>query len=67
MAELFEQPREIELDPIVNPYKRTMLAIFSGIQDPFEIEIVGNAAGESGSKFDYEQNPAEPSQPQKEI
>ena len=43
---MFEQPKEIELDPITNPYKQSLFTIFRGIQDPFGIEVIGD-------KFDY--------------
>ena len=36
------------------------MAAYQGMNDPFSIEI-------SGDKFDYEQNPADPTHPTKEV
>ena len=67
----------VELDPDFNPYKESLLNCFRDIEDPFGIEIMGQTGGASfdqdqinsndGKFFDYMQNPAEPSQPQKKV
>lgn len=41
-------------------YKKEILGIFKDIEDPFRIEI-------GGETFDYEQNPSDPSNPQKQV
>ena len=41
-------------------YKKTILSVFKAIEDPYKIEIVG-------SEIDYEQNPSEPTKPQKTV
>ena len=65
---------EIELNPDTNPYKESLLNAFRKIEDPFGIEILGQTGGanftdtsQTSGFFDYEQNPAEPTKPQKKV
>ena len=46
MEDNYEAIEKIELDPLTNPYKVTMLEAFRNAADPFGIEILG--------EFDYE-------------
>lgn len=53
-----------------NPYKLVMLDSFRKIYDPFNQEIKGVTGGginPDDDAFDYEANPADPSNPQKKV
>lgn len=47
-------------DPNTVKYKDEVMKAYKMMMDPFNIEI-------GGDKFDYEQNPAEPTQPTKTV
>ena len=51
---------EVELDAATVNYKQSILDIYRSIQDPFGTEIISE-------QFDYEQNPSDPSKPQKTM
>ena len=56
--------------PKSNPYKLVMLDAFRLICDPFNKEISGKTGGGINAEddsFDYEANPAEPENPQKQV
>lgn len=61
--ELIENTQEthlVEFDPATIKYKAELLAAYRGMSDPFAHEITGDI-------FDYEQNPSDPSHPQKTV
>ena len=62
MKDNTEELQQVSFDPnkeVVN-YKANFLQIYKEMEDPFGIEFLGE-------KFDYEKNPADPSNPQKEL
>lgn len=62
MIDNTEELQQVTFNPnkeAVN-YKANLLQMYKEMNDPFNIEFVGD-------KFDYEKNPADPSNPQKEL
>lgn len=62
MIDNTEELIQVNFDPnkeVVN-YKANLLQIYKEMTDPFGNEFVGE-------KFDYEKNPADPTNPQKDL
>ena len=51
-----EELEVVKFDANKMNYKQNLLKCFKEMEDPFEVEFIGD-------KFDYEQNPADPSHP----
>ena len=55
-----EERIEVVYEEDCTRYKDELIKAFKGMTDPFEIEFIGG-------KLDYEQNPADPTHPSKEV
>jgi len=62
MKENTEELQQVEFNPNkeVVDYKGNLLQMYKEMNDPFNIEFVGE-------RFDYEKNPADPTNPQQEL
>lgn len=56
MKDNTEELEVVKFDANKMNYKQNLLKCFKEMEDPFEVEFIGD-------KFDYEQNPADPSHP----
>ena len=55
-----EEVVEVKFEEDSTKYKNELMTAYQGMVDPFGIEIIGE-------KFDYEQNPGDPTHPTKEV
>jgi len=56
MKDNTEELEIVKFDANTMNYKQNILRAFKEMEDPFEVEFLGD-------KFDYEQNPADPTNP----
>mmetsp|Transcript_19425 Transcript_19425/g.29851 ORF Transcript_19425/g.29851 Transcript_19425/m.29851 type:complete len:150 (+) Transcript_19425:251-700(+) len=54
------QQKKLQEGLTIGEYKQAFLDTFKAVEDPFGIEFTGES-------FDYEQNPTEPTKPQKTV